>query len=65
MPPKKLPRYSRPKKTFMFFLSMNSNSESTKIDHENDNNNNNNNSDATYESDGRKKQAHHTFPACK
>lgn len=47
----------------MFFLSMNSNSESTKIDHKNDNNNNN--SDATYESDGRKKQAHHTFPACK
>lgn len=49
----------------MFFLSMNSNSESTKIDHKNDNNNNSNNSDATYESDGRKKQAHHTFPACK
>lgn len=48
----------------MFFLSMNSNSESTKIDHKNDNNNNNN-SDATYESDGWKKQAHHTFPACK
>ena len=46
----------------MFFLSMNSNSESTKIDHKNDNNNN---SDATYESDGWKKQAHHTFPACK
>lgn len=35
MPPKKLPRYSRPKKTFMFFFSMNSNVESTKINHKN------------------------------
>ena len=49
MPLKKLPRNSRPKKTFTFF-SMNSNIKSTKIDHKNDNNNNNNNNtNATYE----------------
>ena len=46
MPPKKLPTYSRPKKTFMFFFSMNSNIECAKIDHKNDNNNN---TDVTYE----------------
>ena len=43
MPLKKLPRNSRPKKTFMFFFSMNSNIKSAKINHKNDNNNNNNN----------------------
>lgn len=45
MPLKKLPRNSRPKKTFMFFFSTNSNIKSAKINHKNDNNNTN----VTYE----------------
>lgn len=46
MPPKKLPTYSRPKKTFTLFFSMNLNIECAKIDHKNDNNND---TDVTYE----------------